>query len=504
MLSDSEFSHILERIGEKARNSFIAFLELMYPQEQEGQQYIIGEVHRLVANIAEDTIKGKEKSNQTLSMPPQHGKSQLVSVRFVAWCLGYKGGINIAMTGFSHTLLCDFLYDVKAITDDPRYQMIFPIKRTKDTSDVARWDNGSMVQCKSAGKKLTGRRVDLLIIDDAHAGRAEAESNTQRNKVIQWYFADCLSRLSPDAKIFIIGTRWHPQDLIGHLTEKKYVDELLAEGQEDKVFNVTNLKALADGGEDALNREAGESLFPEVRHSNFLRGIKAQTISYEWESQYQGNPTTAGSDQVDVSKLKYIESIEEIPEHAEFARGWDLAVTVQTSSDYTSGALLAYAPPTEEEKELAKKQLEEEGEGSGIALPNIYIVDMFHKKMPWSRVKSQIVELAKADGHKHNATRLGVEAVAGFKVALAEVRRSLSGIMKVEEKNPCKGGKIIRAQEWLNLIEAGNVHLLRGAWNKEFIEELRTFPDGNFDDMVDAVSIAAEVLWMNRKRMVLI
>jgi predicted phage terminase large subunit-like protein len=46
----------------------------------------------------------------------------------------------------------------------------------------------------------------------------------------------------------------------------------------------------------------------------------------------------------------------------------------------------------------------------------------------------------------------------------------------------------------LNLIEAGRVTVVRGAWTKEFVEELEQFPEGIHDDQVDAVSIAHEEL----------
>jgi predicted phage terminase large subunit-like protein len=55
-----------------------------------------------------------------------------------------------------------------------------------------------------------------------------------------------------------------------------------------------------------------------------------------------------------------------------------------------------------------------------------------------------------------------------------------------------KESKIARAFTWNALAEAGRVYLVRGAWNKDFIEEACSFPNGTHDDQIDAVSIAVK------------
>jgi predicted phage terminase large subunit-like protein len=35
-------------------------------------------------------------------------------------------------------------------------------------------------------------------------------------------------------------------------------------------------------------------------------------------------------------------------------------------------------------------------------------------------------------------------------------------------------------------VNAGNIDLLRGEWNRPYVEELRQFPAGKHDDQVDA------------------
>jgi len=48
--------------------------------------------------------------------------------------------------------------------------------------------------------------------------------------------------------------------------------------------------------------------------------------------------------------------------------------------------------------------------------------------------------------------------------------------------------KITRARLASSQAEAGNIKIVRGAWNEDLFNELENFPDGAHDDQVDALS----------------
>jgi predicted phage terminase large subunit-like protein len=54
--------------------------------------------------------------------------------------------------------------------------------------------------------------------------------------------------------------------------------------------------------------------------------------------------------------------------------------------------------------------------------------------------------------------------------------------------SPETGDKQLRARPLASQVNAGNVVMLRAAWNEPFREELRLFPFGSYDDQVDAAS----------------
>lgn len=51
-----------------------------------------------------------------------------------------------------------------------------------------------------------------------------------------------------------------------------------------------------------------------------------------------------------------------------------------------------------------------------------------------------------------------------------------------------KGDKIARISPVEPILESGNVHVLRGEWNYDWLQELKEFPSGKHDDQVDNLS----------------
>lgn len=410
------------------------------------------------------------------TLQPTHN-STILSVEGVSWLMGHNPGICVALTGFSYSLCTAFAKKVRDRIDDPLYKLVFPGVSTKEgfnKADEYELTNGSSLVAKSAGSKLTGRRVDFLVIDDPHPGRAEAESVSQRTKVVEWFNADCVTRLSPNAKVFLIGTRWHPDDLIGAVTGEEHVAKMRADGMDHMVFDVINFAAICETERDSefpdpLGRDIGDALFPEVRNEKFLMGLKSTLPNYEWESQYQGRPMTGASGQADIASLVFIDYAA-VPNDLVLSRGWDLAISEKQRSDYTAGFLCGY---NRKRKEL-------------------YIIHGMRAKMGWAKLRAKLISRALADIDDFGCRRCRLEAVSGFDAVFRDVKQELAGKVRVRKSLATNGDKIMRAQPWLNLIEVNRVYVVRGPWNKDFLTELEQFPDARNDDQVDGISIAYE------------
>lgn len=120
---------------------------------------------------------------------------------------------------------------------------------------------------------------NCLIVDDPFKGSEDAESQTQRNRVWDWWQSVALTRLEPNGSLVVINTRWNPDDLSGRLLE--------TEGDE---WTVLDLPALAMSDDDPLGRQPGEALWQERYGIDDLTRIRKGVGERVWWSLYQQQP----------------------------------------------------------------------------------------------------------------------------------------------------------------------------------------------------------------------
>lgn len=170
-------------------------------------------------------------------------------------------------------------------------------------------------------------------------------------------------------------------------------------------------------------------------------------------------------------KREDIRILDAEPEGIQWVRSWDLAFTVKTTSDFTAGARVGIAP-----------------DGTVI------LADLVHGRMEWPAVVRLIASTARLDGPD---VRAGVEVVA------AQV-----GMLQTLLADPLLAGyafhpiqvtadKINRALPLIARAEQGKFAIVRGPWNKVFLDEIASFPDGGHDDIVDATTAGMKMLTLN-------
>ena len=456
---------------ERAKDDFAAYI-LLFNQESTGFHWTT--LHKYLASIIQGISDGSLGLRHATCIPPQHGKSLILSKEAGSWLLGKYPGIELGITSHSSDMCVEISQFIRDRVRNPIYQLVFentlPVYGS-NRMDSWKLTNGSRVRAKPAGSKFTGRRIDWLIVDDPHKGREETESKVQREAVVKWYFADLYTRLSPGAPVSVIQTRFHPSDLVGTLTNEERARQLQESGAEGEVFQVHNLPAICDDEDnDLLRRDQGQALFPQIRDEAFLHNVKMSIPPYDWASQYQQRPKLSGGE-INAELLKYI-SWEELPENLELVRHWDLALTENQTSDYTAGALCAYDP--DEDK--------------------FFIAHIFRNKRTWVKNRQVIIDKCRQEAEDYKVLRVGIEAVAGFMAVYQDLKATLLGDIKIVPTKPGRGGKLLRATPWLNKVEAGRVYVVRGVWNKDFVDELESFPDADHDDQIDAISGAWEIL----------
>lgn len=163
--------------------------------------------------------------------------------------------------------------------------------------------------------------------------------------------------------------------------------------------------------------------------------------------------------------------LREVPKGIRKMRYWDRASTEVTEKnpdpDFTAGALC--------------------GQKDGV----LYILDMQHFQQSPAGNERRLKETAAIDSVIVPIYMEEEGGSSGKDVISAYQRTVLRGYIVVGDRPT--GDKRTRAKPWCALAENGNVKLVRGAWNHNFLAELESYPNGK-KDQVDAVSGAYKFL----------
>lgn len=404
-----------------------------------------------------EAVAAGEIDRLMVFMPPGSAKSTYASVLFAAWLMA-QGKQDVIAASHGADLAEDFSGKVMRLISEHGRDLGYGL--ASQSVKMWRTTNGCVYRAAGAGGSITGRRADLFLIDDPIKGREDANSLTIREKVWNWYRAEVVTRLKPGARIVIIQTRWHEDDLSGRL-----LTEMEAGGDR---WDVVSLPALAESNDDPLGRATGEALWPEWEDVTALERKRAAVGEMEWAALYQQRPRPLEGSLFKVGKIVTLDAA---PIGGQIARGWDLAATAQTGSrdpDWTAGVKLARLD-----------------DGRFIVL------DVARLRGGPDDVEATIVNTAKQDGASIRISLPQDPGQAG-KQQVLYLTRKLAGYRI--ESSPETGDKATRAAPVASQANVGNLSIVRAPWNRAFLDELAGFPNGTKDDQVDALSRAFAML----------
>lgn len=166
------------------------------------------------------------------------------------------------------------------------------------------------------------------------------------------------------------------------------------------------------------------------------------------------------------------------PRLKRIVRGWDFAATeVEEDGNLKTAATASVKIGTDEDD-------------------NYWILDAATARVGPDAVMRMLKNTASQDGRGVVGSIPQDPGQAG-KSQVKIMIKSLAGYKYYS--SPESGDKILRATPFAAQAEAGNVYLLRGAWNESFLSELEAFPSSDIKDQVDAASRAFNELAANNK-----
>jgi predicted phage terminase large subunit-like protein len=407
------------------------------------------------ARVATSVAKGNARI--ILSMPPRHGKSQLVSIYTPAWLLEYLGRLNIILASYGADLAEGFARQVKGIFDNPDNQDLLTCRK----GDVWRTeefttDRGGYMFAVGLGGAITGRGGNVLILDDYIKEIKEALSPAYRDYIWNWYVTTFRTRLEPQGSIIIIATRWHSDDLIGRLLKHE-------KGQ----WEYIELPAMALEG-DIIGRKLGEPLFPERYTMKDLQEMRRTMGTIFFQALFQQRPVDETMRITNTSWIQIWPATKPVPRHMKHCRIWDLAAT-EEGGDYLTGTKCAYDPETED----------------------FFIRNVYRDQLGPGKVEAKVLEISELDGYDCD---IGIEIEPGSagKILVEHYKNNVLKDWNVEGIVIGSKQKVTRAQPFLAAAEDLHVYLAADDnWNQAFIDEFETFPSSNkniHDDMIDTAA----------------
>lgn len=456
MLTDAD---LIAAERELCRRGLANFIRRAWAVLEPGQPYSHGwHIDAMCEHL--EAVTSGQITRLLINVPPGTMKSLMTGVLWPAWEWGPRGAASSRIIGASHesTLATRDNLRMRRLITSPWYQRLWPLSLTGDQNEKTYFENAATGWRQScAVRSMTGRRGDRVLWDDPHSVE-DAHSKAALAEAERIFSETLPTRLNnPDrSAIVICMQRLSESDISGVILARELGYEHLCLPMEWEGPRAATCTGFVDP-----RHHTGELLFP----SRFPRAVvdrdKRVMGPYAVAGQFQQRPAPARGEEFQPDMITVVDAI---PNGVvRWCRGWDLAAT-EGAGDYTAGVKL------------------------GRLADGRYIVaDVRRAQLATAGRDALIRATASQDGPgvlqslPQDPGQAGKGQAAALVAMLAghEVHASLES-----------GDKVVRSRPFASQVNAGNVLMLRGAWNHDFVEELRTFPAGLNDDQVDGAARA--------------
>lgn len=382
-----------------------------------------------------------------VAMPPRHSKSSMITLAYPLWLLSQNPDLNILIVNNSAGLSEKFGIQLREYIRKIGPEFNIYLSDVKHSSTYIMFTNqegelqkGS-IRLVGASGSITGQDADYIILDDIYSGFDDITPSLLQKK-IDWFKTIIEQRIEPHTKLVILHTRWHSEDLQGYLHEH-YPDD----------YTFLEFPAIDTDG---------KPLWPE-RYSIEEYYKKQEAMGErQFQAIYQQTPLDLTSDFFHVEHLIFEDRFDDYT--IARCRSWDIAASDSTlgdQRDYTAGVRMLKTPGDQ-----------------------YWIFDYEHGQYG-NDVKHIIQSTARMDTENH--TILLETGVGTSDLLFNDYKEALPGYNVIQSKT--KGAtKADRATPLSNAIYDRKVHVCinNNKLRELFLQQLKSFPNGKHDDIVDA------------------
>lgn len=473
----------MEKLRRLASKDFFVFLKLLSPPEFTWNWH-----HEYCCSILQDWIVKDEFSNLMVFMPPQHQKSTMLTEFLPAWAFGQSIHYQALLVMYNSTQAKKYNRKIQRIMDGAEYKKIFKNTRLNEKRVVASAEGSyvknseefeivggrGFLKSVGVGGGIAGNPAKLAFMDDVIKNVAEANSETYRERVYEWYTDELEARLHNDSKVAFTITRRHEDDLAGRLLKR---DGTIEEGGKWKVVKLPAIKEDDSNPNDP--RAIGEALFPglhSLERLEYIREKSPRTFAglYQQEPKVKGGDLIKGAWFIIKQQYELPFDLESVPWNMFIDGAW----TDKQSNDPTAVGWCYY----DEVNDV------------------LYIRNIIEFRKRISDAVSFIVKEAGYNGCTNRSLTFIEMKSSGpaFKDYLYKERFNT---VEIDSKTVALG-KVTRVKAIEPKLRGGRVVLIedkQNRWHKSFIDQCEQFPNGKHDDKVDILCYMIYEYLLNKK-----
>ena len=394
-----------------------------------------------------------------VAMPPRHSKSSMITLAYPLWLLKDNKDLNILIVNNSAGLSEKFGIQLREYIKRIGPEFDIYLSDVKHSSTYIMFTNkegelqkGS-IRLVGASGSITGQDADYIILDDIYSGFDDITPSLLAKK-IDWYRTIIEQRIEPQTRLVILHTRWHSEDLQGYLHEH-YPDD----------YTFLEFPAIND---------EGKALWPQRYSIDEYNKKRIAMGERQFQAIYQQKPLDLTSDFFYMDRIIFEVHFDDYV--IARCRSWDIASSddkLGDQRDYTVGVRMAKT-----------------------ATGQYWIFD-YERGQYGNDVLNEIKRTARLDGAAYNILlETGTKGGAAG-LLYNDYKKALTGYT-THQSDPTAMTKSDRATPLRYAIYDGLVHVMIRNDNlrQTFIDELKAFPNGKHDDIVDAISHG--YLWLKK------
>ena len=420
-------------------------------------------VKELSDELMDTVLDDDAKDRLCVIQPPRTAKTSTITLSFPFWLILMNPELDILIVNYNDTLARRFGTRLRQLFIDNSdllasrdiYLSNAEHAKTSFSFQNKKGEILGSINIVGKGGTITGADVDICICDDLIKG---FQDTTQKllDDLYEWFKEIVIPRLEPHSKLFVLGTRWHTQDIIGRLLKNH-----------PEKYRFIHLKAL---------NEDGTCIWPNKYTPEYFEDRRDEVGDRIFEAQYQGQPLDETGDFFNLDWLIFEEDFDyNSPLITGKVRSWDFAYSSEEpgkDNDYTASCKVY-------------RLLDDTYYVTDVTMER-YGDDLLNTLLRYAKQDTANVRILMETGTKGGAA----------KELYNQYKKHFTGYM-TQQSEPI-GSKVDRAQGFKQALMQGKVHFVLNDNQRELlINQLKGFPLAKHDDLIDALSYAIMELSKN-------